>query len=105
LGNETSSQSRYGLPDLVSVNTAAYLTGESSGVIYRWIRDCGMPHYRFGGAIRVDMDDLVKWVLAQRVDGQSAHSPDEAQIEMASTRPRTYDSTRAKRLVERTRGF
>lgn len=61
---------------------AKYLTVEevadqlqvSSRTVHRWIREDGLPAIKLARAVRVDADDLAKWLDGRKTQGGRTHA-------------------------------
>lgn len=48
--------------NLLSVDDAARFSAVSQSTVRRWIKSEGLQHYRAGKQIRIDPDDLLKFL-------------------------------------------
>lgn len=47
---------------LLSVDDAARFAAVSQSTVRRWIRSEGLPHFRAGKLLRIDRDELLKFL-------------------------------------------
>jgi excisionase family DNA binding protein len=57
---------------LLTVQGAAEFLGISRNGLYIACRDCRVPHFKVGGAIRFDLDELRAWLESNRRGPQVA---------------------------------
>jgi excisionase family DNA binding protein len=54
------------VPRLLNAVEAAEFLGISRNSLYIWVREGRVPHYKIGTAVRFDVDDLRRWLVANR---------------------------------------
>lgn len=54
------------IPRLLTVTEAAEFLGRSVNTVYLDCRAGLIPHYKVGGSIRFDLDDLRRWLEENR---------------------------------------
>jgi excisionase family DNA binding protein len=54
------------VPRLLNAVEAAEFLGISRNSLYIWVREGRVPHYKIGTAVRFDVDDLRRWLEANR---------------------------------------
>jgi excisionase family DNA binding protein len=54
------------IPRLLNAVEAAEFLGISRNSLYIWVREGRVPHYKIGTAVRFDVDDLRRWLEANR---------------------------------------
>jgi len=50
-----------GLASLLTVTQIARILAISKSLIYKWVEEQVIPHYRFGKAIRFDLSEIKEW--------------------------------------------
>jgi len=55
------------LQNLVTVAGIAQALAVSTSLIYKWVNDGIIPHYRFGKAIRFDINQVEEWLKTKSV--------------------------------------
>lgn len=63
------------IPRLLTVVEAAEYLGISRNGLYIQVRAGKVPHYRVGGSIRFDLDDLKAWLKSNRRGPKVATAP------------------------------
>lgn len=54
------------VPQLLNAVQAAEFLGISLNTLYIWTRDGRVPHFKIGVAVRFDVEDLRRWLEANR---------------------------------------
>lgn len=53
----------------LNVKDVAYVFDIHTQTIYTWVRKNRIPHYKVGGVIRFNPDQVIKWAKKRRVKG------------------------------------
>lgn len=59
-------------PVLSTVEDAAHSLGVNPSTVYNQVRKGGMPHYRLGRYIRIDVAEVLAWSRQQRQPSDEA---------------------------------
>jgi excisionase family DNA binding protein len=61
---------------LMTVSELAEFLSVSKSLVYRWVEENEIPHYRFGKAVRFNTIEVKEWLDNQKVDSKSEESKD-----------------------------
>lgn len=61
-------------PPLMTVSELAAFLSVSRSLVYRWVEENEIPHYRFGKAVRFNTVEVKEWLDNQRVEAKSQES-------------------------------
>lgn len=56
-------------PKFLDVKSVAYMFDLHPQTIYTWVRRKRIPHYKVGGVIRFNVDELIVWAKKRRLKG------------------------------------
>jgi excisionase family DNA binding protein len=60
----------------MTVSELAEFLSVSKSLVYRWVEENEIPHYRFGKAVRFNTIEVKEWLDNQKVDSKSEESKD-----------------------------